>query len=48
MEENYIPGELIEIIKEKLGYNDRYAMRLINDCVKNGFLYEIDDEIYTR
>lgn len=46
--ELYRKGELIEIIKGKLGYNDRYAVRLINDCVKNGFLYEIDDEIYTR
>ena len=46
--ESYRKGELIEIIKEKLGYNDSYAVRLINDCVKNGFLYEIDDEIYTR
>ena len=40
--------EIIQIIKERLAYNHSNAVRLINDCVKNGFLYKTDDETYTR
>lgn len=46
--EVYSQEELIEEIEENLGYKRRAAVRLINDSVKEGFLYPLCDDSYTR
>ena len=46
--EVYKKEELVETIQNKLGYEEKAAVRLINDCVKENFLYEMGDGLYTR
>lgn len=46
--EIYSKSELIKVIKDKLGYKESRAVGLINDCVRNNILIEMDNELYTR
>ena len=46
--EVYKKEELVETIQKNLGYEEKAAVRLINDCVKENFLYEMGDGLYTR
>lgn len=46
--EIYSEEDLIRIIEEKLGYDNKWAKILINDCVNVGFLFRMDDKLYSR
>lgn len=46
--EIYSEEDLIKNIKDNLGYGSKQAKRLINDCVNAGFLFPMDNKLYTR
>ena len=46
--EVYSHNDLLNKIDESLGYNNSQAERLIKDCIKAGFLTQMDNQTYTR
>lgn len=46
--EVYSHNDLLKKIEEMLGYDKSQGVRLINDCLKVGFLTQMDEQTYTR
>lgn len=46
--ELYSHTELLRAIESNLGYSKRQSEKLINDCLKAGFLISTSDKMYTR
>ena len=46
--EIYSTGDLLVKIENDLGYDKKEAKALIEECVKQGFITNIGDGVYTR
>lgn len=46
--EVYSHNDLLKKIEELLGYDKSQGERLINDCLKTGFLTQMNEQTYTR
>ena len=46
--ENYTLDELIHNIERDLWYSQTHAKKLITECKSNGWITEVDTNVYTR